>query len=424
MKRPPLLPAGRLSCRRPRSRAAARPGCRAGGRSRVTVSQDFGAAAAADAAPGRGETDDLALLERSFEATRPTAREEIGGVAGGRRRQAGRVVLLRQRRSRPTRRAARRKLYPGDRIWWDHHGRASRRRCRRSSGRSRSRSARAWTARSCRSGSVCTVPRGPLVRRGRDAAQRPASSASRGRTSSTWPGDETMRVLVGTWSELRKDRAAARTLEAGPRARRVRPLQRRRRRRSTCSTPTATPRKTLGAGAGLVAATRYERARADLDHHRHRRRRRRRRPPRALTRTCCATASRWRSTTTAASRCRRGAVSQVRVPAACGVGVPKETARTVSGASALVPEVVRKLVARDLEVVVEPGAGLTACSRTRRSPTRARRSATRGAPRWCVKVAPPGAEEIARLDRRLVLVGFLAPLATRADGRRRSRPRG
>src|SRR5919199_1077359 len=77
------------------------------------------------------------------------------------------------------------------------------------------------------------------------------------------------------------------------------------------------------------------------------------------------------------------------------VGVPKETApgeRRV----ALVPEVVKRLQGRDIDVVVEAGASI-------------------GDP-WgadvVAKVAPPTSEEIGRLRSGGVLVGFLAPLTS------------
>jgi len=95
------------------------------------------------------------------------------------------------------------------------------------------------------------------------------------------------------------------------------------------------------------------------------------------------------------------------------VGVPKERAdgeRRVG----LVPEVIRKLVARDLEVVVESGAGEGAMLP---DAAFADAGATIGDP-WgadvVVKVSPPSPEEIARLTGDSVLVGFLAP-RTRAD---------
>ncbi|MGQ0841999.1 Re/Si-specific NAD(P)(+) transhydrogenase subunit alpha [Actinokineospora sp.] len=96
------------------------------------------------------------------------------------------------------------------------------------------------------------------------------------------------------------------------------------------------------------------------------------------------------------------------------VGVPRETVvgeRRV----ALVPKVVERLRARGLEVVVEPGAGAGALIPDE---SYARAGATLGDP-WSadvvVKVAPPGRDEIGRLRRGSVLVGFLAPL-TDPDG--------
>ncbi len=91
------------------------------------------------------------------------------------------------------------------------------------------------------------------------------------------------------------------------------------------------------------------------------------------------------------------------------VGVPKETApgeRRV----ALVPDVVRKLVGRGLEVRVEPGAGEQALIPDAAFEVA---GATLGGDVWScdvvVKVAPPNDEEIGRLRRDGVLVGFLAP---------------
>ena len=77
---------------------------------------------------------------------------------------------------------------------------------------------------------------------------------------------------------------------------------------------------------------------------------------------------------------------------------------------ALVPDVVRRLVAAEHEVVVEPGAGVTAGA-----PDAAYEAAggQLGDP-WgaevVAKVAPPSAEEVARLQRGATLVAFLAPL--------------
>jgi NAD(P) transhydrogenase subunit alpha len=91
------------------------------------------------------------------------------------------------------------------------------------------------------------------------------------------------------------------------------------------------------------------------------------------------------------------------------VGVPKETAEGERRV-ALVPDVVRKLAAKGVEVRVEPGAGEAALI-----PDRAYQEAgaTVTPDVWAsdvvVKVAPPSDEEVGRLGRDTVLVGFLAP---------------
>jgi H+-translocating NAD(P) transhydrogenase subunit alpha len=90
------------------------------------------------------------------------------------------------------------------------------------------------------------------------------------------------------------------------------------------------------------------------------------------------------------------------------VGVPRESAdgeRRV----ALVPEVVKRLGAKGVEVVVEAGAGERALIP---DALFTEAGATVGDP-WSaevvVKVGPPSAEEIGRLQRGGTLVGFLAP---------------
>jgi len=81
---------------------------------------------------------------------------------------------------------------------------------------------------------------------------------------------------------------------------------------------------------------------------------------------------------------------------------------------ALIPEVVKKLVGQGLEVVVERGAGdgalIPDATYEEAGATLADASAVWGAD-VVVKVAPPSAEESARLGSESVLIGFLAPLS-------------
>ena len=94
------------------------------------------------------------------------------------------------------------------------------------------------------------------------------------------------------------------------------------------------------------------------------------------------------------------------------VGVPKETAERERRV-ALVPEVVRKLTQKEYEVIVEAGAGQGAMIPDALFEDAGAKIADTAAV-WgadvVVKVAPPSAEESARLSSDGVLIGFLAPL--------------
>ena len=100
------------------------------------------------------------------------------------------------------------------------------------------------------------------------------------------------------------------------------------------------------------------------------------------------------------------------------IGVPKES---VAGERrvALVPEVVRKLTGQDHKVVVERGAGAAAMIPDAQfEEAGAELTEDLGAvyaSDVVVKVAPPTSEEIARLKKGNVVIGFLAPL-TNAEG--------
>src|SRR5208283_3314516 len=103
------------------------------------------------------------------------------------------------------------------------------------------------------------------------------------------------------------------------------------------------------------------------------------------------------------------------------IGVPTETAEGERRV-ALVPEVIRKLSARGVEVIVQAGAGAAAIIpdalyEAAGAKITADAAAVWGAP-LVVKVAPPSDEEVARLAPGAVLIAFLNPLgsaqATRA----------
>jgi NAD(P) transhydrogenase subunit alpha len=96
------------------------------------------------------------------------------------------------------------------------------------------------------------------------------------------------------------------------------------------------------------------------------------------------------------------------------VGVPTETA-VAERRVALVPDVVRKLSARNVEVVVQAGAGGAALIPDALYEHAGARVADAGAV-WgaplIVKVAPPSEEECARLRPGAVLIAFLNPLGS------------
>ncbi len=101
------------------------------------------------------------------------------------------------------------------------------------------------------------------------------------------------------------------------------------------------------------------------------------------------------------------------------IGVPRETAAGERRV-ALVPDVVRKLVADGLEVVVERGAGLEALipdAAYENAGARLVDTADVWGSEIVAKVAPPSAEEMVRLNADSVLIGFLAPL-TNGEGMR------
>lgn len=95
------------------------------------------------------------------------------------------------------------------------------------------------------------------------------------------------------------------------------------------------------------------------------------------------------------------------------LGVPKETAEGERRV-ALVPEVVKKLTGKGLEVIVQSGAGAAALIPDELFSEAGAEIATDPGAVWgadvVVKVAPPTREEVAQLGSGSILVGFLAPL--------------
>src|SRR3982751_2469186 len=93
------------------------------------------------------------------------------------------------------------------------------------------------------------------------------------------------------------------------------------------------------------------------------------------------------------------------------VGVPKETAdgeRRV----AMVPDVVKRLAAKDVEVVVESGAGEAALIPDALFEEAGAKIGDPWSADVVIKVAAPSPEELGKLSDNAVLVGFLAPLTS------------
>ena len=96
------------------------------------------------------------------------------------------------------------------------------------------------------------------------------------------------------------------------------------------------------------------------------------------------------------------------------IGVPKETAERERRV-ALVPEVVKQLTADELEVAVEPGAGDGASHPdSEYSDAGAKVNGDVWSSEVVLKVAPPTDDEVGRLKRGQVLIGFLQPLTNPA----------
>ena len=231
-----------------------------GGSVTVTVSQDFGRdrlAPTSRQTARKGETV-MRLLQRSFDVTTRFGGnfvQEIDGVAGG--RADGRRVdwFYYVNGIEASMGAGERKLYPGDRVWWDHHDWETAMRVPAVVGAFPEPFHSGQDGKKLPIRLVCLGSESrscdEVVQRLSDAGVR---NIARSNLESS-PG-EVLRILVGRWSDVRKD-IASRQLEEGPEVSGVfaRPAP------SGASIalmdPDGKTQRTLGAGAGLIAATTY-----------------------------------------------------------------------------------------------------------------------------------------------------------------------
>ena len=349
-------PAPRACARSPpcSSGAAGSPRIGNAGSVAVAVTRDFGAEPVVVGAAGRRAG--LHELADVVGTRHGGARERDGVSLRGRHRR--RLAPVRQRRARGQRGPA--KVRPAATGSGSTSSRPGRRRSPRSWARSPSRSctARAASASPCAS-SARARERG--VRRGGDAARRPRRRRRRAAASARAPPTRRCASSSGRGRQLRATRAeACGRVDDGPgQQRRVRPLQRRR------------PELDVLDAEGEVATTLGAEHRARRgDAHRASASRSgsspaptrpaSRRPRGSLDEADAAhEATRWpsrRPDRGVRAVPARAADLRYASCAACGSGCRR---RRLTGERrvALVPEVIRKLVARDLEVVVESGAG-------------------------------------------------------------------
>ena len=190
-----------------------------GGSVTVTVSQDFGRdrlAPTSRQTARKGETV-MRLLQRSFDVTTRFGGnfvQEIDGVAGG--RADGRRVdwFYYVNGIEASMGAGERKLYPGDRVWWDHHDWETAMRVPAVVGAFPEPFHSGQDGKKLPIRLVCLGSESrscdEVVQRLSDAGVR---NIARSNLESS-PG-EVLRILVGRWSDVRKD-IASRQLEEGP----------------------------------------------------------------------------------------------------------------------------------------------------------------------------------------------------------------
>jgi hypothetical protein len=237
-------------------------GKKSGGSVSVTVSTDFGRARMAPTSrqtAREGETV-MRLLQRSFDVTTRFGGnfvQEIDGVSGG--REDGRRVdwFYYVNGIESSTGAGERKLFPGDRVWWDHHDWEAAMRVPAVVG------AFPEPFRSGQDGKklpIRLVCLRPQEGRSCDEVEKRLLNAgvpnvARSNLESS-PG-QVLRILVGPWSDVRKD-IAARQLEEGPSVSGVFAKPSPNGAQITLMDPDGKSERTLGPGSGLVAATSYQ----------------------------------------------------------------------------------------------------------------------------------------------------------------------
>jgi hypothetical protein len=235
-------------------------GSSSGGKVTIRVTQDFGHS---ELAPAKSESSRsgetvMRLLQRNFTVATKYGGgfvQEIDGVSGGRAK--GRQVdwFYYVNGVEASNGAADHKLQPGDRVWWDHHDIQTTARVPAVVGAfpepflSGSQGKRLPIRLVCLSGAgrSCDEVERRLQNEDVDALARSNLEQSVG---------VVLRILVGPWSQVRKD-IAARSLEYGPAKSGVFARPDPSGKRIALLDATGRTVRVLGAGSGLVAATTF-----------------------------------------------------------------------------------------------------------------------------------------------------------------------
>jgi uncharacterized protein DUF4430 len=240
------------------------PGEKTAGEGSLTVTRDFGAERIGRHVVGSVSSSEtvMRLLQRDFQVeTRYGGNfvQEIDGVAGG--REGGRRVdwFYYVNGVESGTGAGERKVEPGDRIWWDHHDWGATMRVPAVVGSfpepfvSGTGGGRKLPVRIVclggDDGGACDEVQTRLGDAGVDDTARSVLEQSAGK--------EVLRVIVGPWSEVRRD-TAARKLESGPAASGVFAKPAKAGDRIDLLDDRGRVVRALGPGGGLLAATQIE----------------------------------------------------------------------------------------------------------------------------------------------------------------------
>jgi hypothetical protein len=224
----------------------------------ITVSRDFGEThlqATKDATAGNGTVLDLLQKDFTVRTGLGASVQEIDGLSNGRSQGRPADWSYYVNGIAADQRASDRKLYPGDRVWWDHHVTQSAARVPAVVGAfpepflSGSQGKKFPIRLVCMGGAdrSCDEVERRLQNEDVNALARSNLEQSVG---------EVLRILVGPWSQVRQD-IAARSLEYGPRQSGVFAKPDRSGRQIALLDDRGHVVRTLGPGSGLVAATTF-----------------------------------------------------------------------------------------------------------------------------------------------------------------------